>query len=102
MDREIEAILEGILTHCAPKSVILYGEKRSLSSGCIKALDFCVILPEVDKPALLHELYLSIDAEVPFNVLLYTCEEWEELTRDFSSYASAICKKGTVLYEQKP
>lgn len=102
MDREVEAILEGILTHCAPKCVILYGEKRSLASGCIKALDFCVILPAADKPALLYELYMTIDAEVPFNVLLYTCAEWEALTEDFSSYASAICKKGTVLYEQKP
>ena len=97
-----QTILSDILRHCSPQKVILYGEKRTLSTSEIKSLDFCIILPEVDKPSLLHELYQTIDSPVPFNLLLYSCDEWEELTEDFSSYASAIQKKGTVLYEQKP
>lgn len=102
MEAQIKNVLDGILAHCTPREIILYGEKRALASGALKSLDFCVILPEVDKPALLHELYLTIDASIPFNVLLYTCSEWDALLDDFSSYASAIRKKGTVLYGQEP
>lgn len=98
----LQTILKQILEHCDPRCVILYGEKRTLSTSKIKSLDFCIILPHVDKCALLHELYLAIDSPIPFNILLYTCEEWTKLTQDFSSYASAIQKKGTVLYEQTP
>lgn len=102
MNAQVEAILVGILSHCAPRAVILYGEKHTLATSEIKSLDFCVILPDADKPALLRELYLTIASEIPFNVLLYTCDEWKTLTADFSSYASAIRKKGTVLYGQEP
>lgn len=104
MDTQIQSILSGILAHCCPKTVILYGEKRSISTNTLKSLDFCVIIPDADadKNALLRTLYLTVDETIPFNVLVYTCDEWDELTQDFSSYASAICKKGTVLYEQNP
>ena len=97
-----QTILREILQHCTPEKVILYGEKRTLATSEIKSLDFCIILPLADKPALLRELYLAIESPVPFNLLLYTCDEWAQLTQDFSSYAAAIQKKGTVLYEQNP
>lgn len=102
MDRQTEKILTGILAHCSPRTVILFGEKHALSTGEIKSLDFCVILPEADKPALLQEIYLAVESEVPFQVLLYTCQEWIDCIADFSSYAAAIHKKGTVLYGQEP
>lgn len=97
-----DAILQDILRHCAPEQVILYGEKRTLATSEVKSLDFCIILPAADKPALLRKLYLAIESPIPFNLLLYTCEEWAELTADFSSYAAAIQKKGTVLYGKEP
>ena len=67
-----QAILSDILRHCTPRKVILYGEKRSPATSEVKSLDFCIILPQVDKPALLHDLYLTIESPVPFNLLLYT------------------------------
>lgn len=103
MDNQIKSILSGIISNCKPKQVVMYGEKRSLSTGLVKSADFCVIIPDesINKNTVLRTLYLTLDVEIPFQVLLYTTEEWRTLTEDFSSYASAICKKGTVLYEQE-
>lgn len=102
MNAQIKHILSHILEHCDPCTVILYGEKHALATGEIKSLDFCIILPEVDKPSLTHKLYLAIESDIPFQVLLYSCREWQTLIQDATSYATAIRKKGTVLYGQEP
>ena len=41
---------------------------------------------------------LKINMPIPVQFLLYQTDEWLELLRDSGSYASAIEKKGTVLY----
>ena len=52
-----------------------------------------------DRDALLHDLYLSIDADIPLNFTLYTTSEWEELNEDPASYAAWIGRKGRVVYD---
>lgn len=95
-------VLQSILSCCNPEKVILYGEKLTVGSHKLKSADFCVILNEVDKPVLLHRLYLTINCTIPVNFLLYTSEEWSGLTQDFTSFAACIAQKGTVLYEKTP
>ncbi|HHY51830.1 MAG TPA: nucleotidyltransferase domain-containing protein, partial [Clostridiales bacterium] len=34
----------------------------------------------------------------PFDVLLYTPREWEQLTADASTFASRIIQEGTIVY----
>ena len=79
---EITQTIRGV---CRPLAIILYGEKRTLST---------------DKHALQHTLYLAIVADVPVNLTLYTVQEWDALTEDETSYAAWIRRKGRVLYEQ--
>lgn len=100
--RLAQQLLREFLARCTPVRVLLYGEKRDPSSDAIRALDFCLVLPACDKDALARTLYLAIDAPVPFGLKLYTRAEWEEALLDPSSFAAAIARKGTVLYEQEP
>ena len=58
----------------------------------------CTILDHCNKTELLRKLYLKINMPIPVQFLLYQTDEWLELLRDSGSYASAIEKKGTVLY----
>lgn len=95
-----DEVVSTICAMCAPHCVILYGEKRTLSTDKLKAASLCIVVPDgTDKRALQQQLYLAILADVPVNLTLYTQDEWNRLTQDDSSYAAWIHRKGRVLYE---
>ena len=93
-------IINGILSCCTPKCIILYSEKLSLFDHVLRSANFCIVVNTRKKNELTRKLYLNISAEIPFNILLYTPEEWNQMIADPASYASHIAKKGKVLYEQ--
>ena len=96
----MELALHAILRECAPERVILYAEKRTLTTDEIKSFSFCVIVPQCDdRNGLMQRLYLAIESDVPVNLTLYTHDEWAELQPDPSSYASWIGRRGRVIYE---
>ena len=43
-------------------------------------------------------LYTSIDSDLPYDVLVYTREEWDRLAEDSASFAARIRRTGRVLY----
>ena len=91
-----------ILGVCRPLRIIEYAEKRTMSTGKLKAFSLCVIVPEgTDCRALRTRLHLSLSAELPVSLCVYTDEEWDELIADQTSYAAWIARKGQVVYEQK-
>lgn len=102
MVEQTEKILQGILQHCNPLKVVLYGEKYRIATKQLKSIDVCIIITSGNKNDLLRRLYLEIEAEIPFQVQIYTLEEWEKSTQDKASYASVIAGRGRVIYEQKP
>ncbi|MDD6612372.1 MAG: hypothetical protein PUE91_09235 [Clostridiales bacterium] len=96
-----EDLLKSVLSCCNPKRVILYGEKFVVDSHDLKSADLCIILDQCDKKTLLSKLYLKVTMPIPVQFLLYSTEEWDRMLQDSGSYASAIEKKGTVLYGEK-
>ena len=95
-----QEVTQEIVRICSPQRIFLYNEKRTLSTDKLKAASFCVVIPSgSDRDALLHDLYLSIDADIPLNFTLYTTSEWEELNEDPASYAAWIGRKGRVVYD---
>ena len=95
-------VVQIIEESCTPQQIILYGEKRTLATDQLKAASLCIVVPNgTDKYRLQHKLYLSISADVPINLTLYTAEEWQELLlTDATSYAAWIARKGRM-YEQR-
>ena len=87
---------------CDPVRIILYGEKIVAGSHDLKSADFCIIINTGDKKHVLHDLYLKVDAPIPVQFLLYHTDEWTDMLKDAGSYASAIEKKGTILYGKTP
>lgn len=97
-----EEVVKVIQEYCAPERIILYGEKRTLATDKLKAASICIVVPVgTEKHCLQQKLYLSIVADVPINLTLYTAAEWQELLTDATSYAAWIARKGRVLYEQR-
>lgn len=99
MNDAIRQSVQDILTACQPKEIILYAEKRTMSTGKLKAFSLCVIVPEgTDCRKLRPKLHLALSADVPVSLNVYTTDEWEDLTADQTSYAAWIARKGQVVY----
>lgn len=95
---EIERIRDEIVARCKPEKIILFGTKHSVSSGSLREITLCVVVDSPDKAALERQLYMDINSDISFNVLVYTTDEWNRHLSDEQSYAHRIMEKGTVIY----
>lgn len=95
-----EKVLEQLRELIDPRKIILYGTKKDVATGTVNDIDICLVVVTKDKASLERELYLAIDSEISFDLILYTPEEWETLTADRQSFAHRIMEKGTVVYER--
>jgi hypothetical protein len=97
MDATMEISRE-ICALCDPSRIILFGQKTHHGSDEIRDISLCVIVDTDDKEYLEGIIYMNVDHDVSFNLLIYTPEEWVRLTQDNLSYAHKIAEKGTMVY----
>nr|WP_317413128.1 hypothetical protein [uncultured Solibaculum sp.] len=45
-----------------------------------------------------QKIYLTLDFDLPYDVLVYTPAEWAQYLVDPDSFASHVNQRGTVLY----
>lgn len=99
MSESVRQAIRDILGVCLPQEIILFAEKRTMSTGKLKAFSLCVVVPDgTDCRQLRTRLHLALSADVPVNLSVYTTEEWDDLTADNTSYAAWIARKGQVVY----
>ena len=99
MSESIRQAVEDNLRACRPQEIILFAEKRTMSTGKLKAFSLCVVVPDgTDCRQLRTRLHLALSADVPVNLSVYTNEEWDDLIADETSYAAWIARKGQVIY----
>ncbi|HJA48590.1 MAG TPA: hypothetical protein H9790_04580 [Candidatus Agathobaculum intestinipullorum] len=100
MTEAIRQTTQDILRVCQPQRIILFAEKRTMSTGKLKAFSLCIIVPDgSDCRHLRTQLHLALSADVPVNLNVYTADEWDDLLEDETSYAAWIARKGQVIYE---
>lgn len=95
---ELQHIKEQIVEDYEPKAIILFG---SVAKGVFKAnsdIDLCVIKDTSDKRKLLTQMYVGIDSSIPFDLVLYTTEEWNKCADDKNSFAYIIKNTGVKIY----
>lgn len=95
---EIQNIKEQIVQKFDPKKIILFGSQ--VKGTCTKHsdIDLCIIKNTDNKRELIAEIYLSIESSKPYDVLVYTEQEWEDNVRDKASFAYLINKSGVEIY----
>jgi uncharacterized protein len=97
-DRALENIKNQIVENYEPKEVILFG---SVAKGIFidnSDIDLCIIKDTNDKRKLLTEMYVDICSSIPFDLVLYTVEEWNKSINDKSSFAYIINNTGVKIY----
>lgn len=80
-----------------PEKIILFNVKKSVS-GDVRSFKICVIVETENRLDTERHIYLDIDSEIPFDVLVYTPEEWDSLLNEKSSFACRVIKEGTYIY----
>ncbi len=96
---EFEKLLSELQRRSAAEKLIVYGIKRVGAGERVREVSVCIVADCADKQALLNSLYLDIESEIAFDLLVYTPSEWAELSADPQSYASRIAEKGQIYGE---
>lgn len=92
-------VVDQILEHCSPHKIVLFNKKHDLFDN-LTSFKLCVVVPDdIDTNELECTLYLELECENPFDVLLYKESEWHNLIVDETSFAGKILKTGVTLYE---
>lgn len=97
-DRVLQEIKEQLIQKFHPSKVILFG---SVAKGIFKEtsdIDLCVVQDTEDKRQLLTDMYVEIESDVPFDIVLYTNKEWDECVKDTTAFAYQINNTGVTIY----
>lgn len=97
LNDNIRSVCDEIVKNFSPEKIILYNVKRSVS-GEIRAFKICVVIDTSNRIDVEKHIYLDVDSDIPFDVLVYTPAEWGELQNEKSSFASRIDKEGTYIH----
>jgi predicted nucleotidyltransferase len=99
LSANLEHIVEDIVAHYNPEKIILFG---SLAKGNVQEFSDIdlVIIKKTDKPFYdrLREVATLCSYDVGVDFLVYTPEEYAQLTRAKGFVRDEIIKKGKVLY----
>lgn len=96
--KELDNIKNQIVNKFNPKEVLLFG---SLAKGTFRSdsdIDLCIIKDTDDKRNLITEIYTAIDCNVPYDIVLYTSDEWEKYKNDKNTFAYSIINTGVKIY----
>lgn len=97
-NKEIDYIKKQVIEKYNPKEIILFG---SVAKGIFREhsdIDLCIIMDTMNKRELLTNMYIDIESNIPFDLVLYTIEEWKNCINDKSSFAYAIINTGVKIY----
>ena len=95
---ELLHVVQRIVAFVQPDVVYLYNQRINAKDE-ITSFKLCLVADVADKSAAERTIYLQIDCDIPFDILLYTRAEWQDLTQNATSFAYKIQQSGTVVYD---
>ncbi len=97
-NEEIDYIKKQLIEKFSPKEIILFG---SVAKGIFREdsdIDLCTIADITNKRQSLTNMYVNIESNIPFDLVLYTIDEWNNCINDKSSFAYSIINTGVKIY----
>ena len=98
----ISGVCDAVVEMCEPLKVVLISKKMNPAQQ-ITGFKLCVVLPDSTGSVSEVEarLYMQIESDAPFDLILYKESEWNDLKDDAGTFAWKIADTGTVLYERE-
>ncbi|MDD2362436.1 MAG: hypothetical protein PHH84_05695 [Oscillospiraceae bacterium] len=96
-ENNLNQLRDDIIRLASPREIILFSEKHN-PEGVMSSVKLCAVISEGDSRQIEHMIYVNLESDLPFDVLVYTVDEWERLLKNKMSFASQIRRTGRVLY----
>ena len=96
-DKEIEETVDQIVKLFSLSRVIEYNTKYDMD-GKLRSFKLCIVGKIQDKKKMLTQIFDEVDSEIPYDILLYTDEQFEELKDSSDAFASRVNQKGRLRY----
>ena len=93
----VQQLTEQIVQLCQPAEIWLYNRKLDLQERTT-SFKLCIVISGQEKDKTETAIYLALDCPVPYDVTVYTAEEWETAAKNPNSFARSILTKGHKLY----
>jgi len=93
-----QGIINSIIEFCSPEKIYVHGRKQNINSGETSACSICVVVKSDDPDELERKMYVEIDSDIYFDLIVYDTDEWNDLIEDTQSYAYRISQKGVLVY----
>ncbi len=90
---DIKSVIDDIKNFAKPSEIILFHKKVS-NVGTTIGFKVCLVMDVDDKLEIEKNIYKHVDSDVPFDVIIYTCDEWNKLKSEKHSFANNILKRG--------
>lgn len=100
IDIDIFNILKEVQKLTNPYKLILFHRKVG-NSGKTLSFKICIVINIKNKLEIEKNIYKNIDSDIPFDVIIYTQEEWEKLKYKKHSFVNKILKIGIIIDESK-
>lgn len=96
----IRKIVDTIASHCDELIRIYLISNKINTEGELTSFKIALVVDNsiTSVSELECKLYLNIDSELPFDIVIYREEEFEELKNEIGTFAWKINNSGTVLY----
>ena len=96
----IRKIVDTISSHCDELIRIYLISNKINTEGELTSFKIALVVDNsiTSVSELECRLYLNIDSELPFDIVIYREEEFEELKNEIGTFAWKINNSGTVLY----
>lgn len=97
MPCEILSVVNSIAERFHPSKIYMFSNKRG-AAGRPAGFKLCVVLDSEDMGETEREIYLTVESEVPFDLVLYKPKQFDELLERKGSFAKKIAETGVLLY----
>lgn len=101
LNRYMQQLVDDIAGLCSPEQIYLFSVKVNMG-GEVTSFKLCVIADTQSKTHLEQKIYLSLDCELPYDVVIYTADEWKAFMKNPLSFAHSIIEKGWKVYDKAP
>lgn len=95
----IGELTDQIVAKYDPHKIIMFSHKLNVKNE-ITSFKICMVIETADKEQLEKDIYISIDCCMPYDIIIYTPNEWDRLLQIPHSFAEKVNASGVVLYDK--
>ncbi len=97
LPQDIAEVVERIAKAFAPQKIYLFSHKRG-QLGRSAGFKLCVVVESEDVEQTERGIYLGVESETPYDLVVYTPAEFKELLGQKGSFAGRVVEKGRLVY----